>query len=406
MTRRPTVKFLIYLFPALMDMVVASIMFACPQLLAELGASPKEITSLLVVWGVVYALLCPFVGRLTNARNASWLALSSCLLMAVCACSFALLPSLWPMYGTMMVLSVATAFFFTPFQVFMKAVHGHQAKDLAHSVGLYTFAWCTGFACGPFVAAWVWNSAGWKAFHALNALLSVTAAVGLLLMRHYARSDAPRADGDAQASPPVLPDSELAGRPDLAWLGWVAAGTACLVMSMMRSSLFLSGRLMDISRVQVGTVLSIMFVSASLAGLALAHSRTWMYRAVPVALFGLLGLAGLALLPLASVGTAFVMFCAAAVCLGFYTGSFSFYLVFHALSHPERSAKYVAINEAVVGATHAVGPAITGMIWADCAPSRPYVLGICILAPVLIFQTVVHVRVQRRMSEAASPRST
>ncbi|MCD6365208.1 MAG: hypothetical protein J7M14_04970 [Planctomycetes bacterium] len=125
-----------------------------------------------------------------------------------------------------------------------------------------------------------------------------------------------------------------------------------------------------------------------------------------MALFGLIGLAGLALLALAGGDIAFVIFCAGAACLGIYTGSFSFYFVFHALSHPERSAMYVAINEAVVGITHVIGPAIGGVIWANSVPSRPYVVGICILAPVLVFQTAVHVRVQRHMGEALSRRSS
>ncbi|MCD6365209.1 MAG: MFS transporter [Planctomycetes bacterium] len=269
-------KFLIYLFPALMDMIVASVMFTCPQLLAELGASARDVTNLFVAWGVVYALLCPLVGRLTNARNAAWLAISSSLLMGVCAFSFALLPSLWPMYATMMVLSCATAFFFTPFQVFMKAVHGHHARDLAHSVGLYTFAWCAGFACGPFVAAWVWNSAGWRACHGFNGLLSLMTAAGLLLMRHYAHTDRTRADKDSRTPPPVPSENELGAKPNLAWLGWTASGAALLVMALTRSVLPLSGMALDITRAEVGAVLTIIFLAASLAGLGLAHSRTWM----------------------------------------------------------------------------------------------------------------------------------
>ena len=49
------------------------------------------------------------------------------------------------------------------------------------------------------------------------------------------------------------------------------------------------------------------------------------------------------------------------VLFGIFAGMFYFMLVFHALSHPARSGRYIGVNEMLLGLTGIAGPALGGM---------------------------------------------
>ena len=53
------------------------------------------------------------------------------------------------MYFLGVIQGFATAFFFTPFQYFMKLLDANQNKSITHSTGLYTFSWSMGYALRP-----------------------------------------------------------------------------------------------------------------------------------------------------------------------------------------------------------------------------------------------------------------
>jgi MFS family permease len=114
-----------------------------------------------------------------------------------------------------------------------------------------------------------------------------------------------------------------------------------------------------------------------------------MYRPRPVFTFGLFGIAGLYLFSAANTSAAF---CAAAVCFGIYTGALSFYFVFHSLVHPERSARYISINEAIVGMSSITGPLIGGLVADLFKLPTSYLLAAGFLLPALVVQACLHIR--------------
>jgi predicted MFS family arabinose efflux permease len=80
------------------------------------------------------------------------------------------------------------------------------------------------------------------------------------------------------------------------------------------------------------------------------------------------------------------------ILFGVYSGSFFFYLVFHAIAHPVRSARYVAVNESVVGIGGILGPLIGGGLsdrfgfaFSACACTT-------VLLAITAFQAVIHRR--------------
>ena len=143
------------------------------------------------------------------------------------------------------------------------------------------------------------------------------------------------------------------------------------------------------SKAELGAVLFIYCVAQAALAYGLRRSRLWMYRPLPLIAFGLAGVIGLTLLAVAR--SALVFYCAA-VCTGVYTGSTFFYLVFHSLVHPTRSARYVAINEAVVGMTGIVAPFSAGCVADALGLEVSYAAVAVLIGLALIAQGVLHAR--------------
>ena len=61
-------------------------------------------------------------------------------------------------------------------------------------------------------------------------------------------------------------------------------------------------------------------------------------------------------------GTSTWVFYLGAFIFGIYASGFYFYLVFHSLVHPEKSGRYVAWNEVVVGVTGIIAPMAGGFL--------------------------------------------
>lgn len=350
---------LIYLFPAAMDLVLSGVLFMTTVWAAQRGASASTVANLITVWAVVYMLTSLAAGRIVTRRNAAALIVGSCVLAAAISVAFMSCDDLSPMYLLVAIEGIAMAAFFTPFQVFMKIVGESRQRSINRSVGLYTLSWSLGFALGPFVAGLLWETIGWRGCHAVSATVALLVAVGACLLKHHAHA-VPPVSG-ASEDEVVLPvkTDEYAGLPDLAWMGWIFSGTGCIAVTVIRGLFPSSGALCDLPKAEMGIVLFILSFTQAIVGLALGRGRYWMYRPLPVLMFGLCGIASLCLFAVANTFFAFTL---AAACFGLYSGAFFFFLVFHSLVHPEKSARHVSINEAVVGLTAIIGPLVSGLI--------------------------------------------
>ncbi len=390
-------KFLIFFFPALIDMVLGLTFFVAAVRVAEKGSGPIAVTTVIAAWALVYMVAAQWVGRITYAVNSARFIMTGCALLAISSLAFVLVPDLWATYPIIMLLAVGAALFFIPFQVFMKAMDQGDHGVLPRSVGLYTFSWSSGMAAGPFVSAFIWNRFGWQSCYALGIALSVITAIGILFLKHHAEAaPAPVAEPlpeKAGAARPIPVD--YSGMPDLAWLGWLCSGVGCLAVAVLRSYLPSSTTIMGIPRIQQGILLALISGSQALTGLVLCRSRMWMYRALPISVFGACGI--LALLAFGFSGD-FPVLALAAICFGIYSGSFFFFLVFHSLVHPERSTRYVAVNESVVGLTNMLGPLLAGFLAAGFTISAPYwVSALLVLMAVAFHASAIrrHCRVRR-----------
>lgn len=376
-------RFLIFFFPALIDTVLGLSFFVASVRMAEGGGGPIAVTAVTAAWALVYMASAHWAGRVTRAANSAWLIMAGCMLLAVSSLAFIIVPNLGATYPIIMLLALGSAFFFTPFQVFMKAVDKGDEEALPRSVGLYTFSWSAGMAAGPFVSAFIWNRFGWQPCYALGIVLSVGTAFGIFFLKHHAEEHPVAAEEHREAE--RCPAVDYSGMPDLAWLGWLCSGIGCLVVAVLRSYLPSSATAVGMPRAEQGILLALISGSQALTGLVLCRSRLWMYKALPVFLFGICGVSALFVFGFRSD---FLPLALSSALFGIYSGAFFFYLVFHSLVHPEHSTRYVAINESVVGFTCMLGPLLAGFLAAGFSIAAPYWVSTLLVLVIVVFQVL------------------
>jgi len=404
------IRLLIYVFPAAMDAVLAMVLFVCGVRLARLGIGPLGVSSVITLWAAAYMCTNALLARFVTAGNARTLLIVSSLLNALLAVLFSVAGPPAALYALVAVQGAATAVFFAPFQVFMKGFDTGEG-GINRSVGLYTLSWSAGYAIGPFAAGWLWPVIGWRGCHLLNALLMAAMAACFALIRPAGRSPRRRSsspvppDAPPPADPPQMPPPSVYERmPDLAWMAWVFGGIGGMAITLVRGVFPCSGQAAGLSAAAQGMVLFAISGVQALVGLALGRGRWWMYRPLPILGFGILGTAGL--LGFAAAGSA-TGFCAAAVLIGIWSGSFYFYFVFHALVHPRHGPRYVSINEAVVGLTGILGPLAGGWLGGRLSLPAAYAAIAALVGAGVLLQSAIHRRLDGRLTagDPASGRS-
>lgn len=375
-------KFLIYFFPAVLDMWFGTIFFICPMRLAEAGASATVSSGIIVAWAVPYIITNHFLGRWVTSRNAEKMLLWSSLVLAADAFCFILFPAPMLQYLWVVVSGVAGALFFAPFQTFMKGFETGSA-GVVRSTGLYTFSWSIGLACGPFVSGQLWTKFGWQYCHLLDVVIGLTCFAGIYLLGK-ARPSSHKHGAELAASQEL---SAYAHMRDLAWLGWIGSGVGCFVVSIIRGVFPKTATMHQVTVQNSGLAIALVSFSQAFTGLLLCLSKTWMYRPVPV---GLLGLCGVISSILFGYCTTAFSYCVAAILFGIYSGGFFFYLVFHSLVHPSKSARYIAVNEMVVGLGGICGPVMGGILSDKIGLGMPYYFSALLVGAAVLLQVIIH----------------
>ena len=329
-------KLLIYLFPFLMDIIIGAVLFICPTLLAQDKQEAIVITGVASVWALAYMVASHFIGKRLTQKNATPMLIGSCVSITLLCGSFVIFPGLVMMFILMALLGTATAFFFSPFQVFMKAVGGDHDGGVVKSTALYTFSWSAGMAAGPFISAYLWSATSWQACFGVMGACSIITGFGIYMLKHHAETHEPGKNGEAEPQQDSIP--AIANRyekmPDLAYMGWIVSGLGILVNLMMRALLPDTGETLGLAKTQTGNILFLLSGVQATVGLLMIKSRFWMFRKLPTLLFNLCGIASLAMFALCNRVELLYL---AAILGGIYTGSMYFSLVFHSLIHPKKS---------------------------------------------------------------------
>jgi MFS family permease len=380
--------FLVYVFPACIDLMVGSFFFVGTVRLAESGADAVAVSAVLTVWGLCYMLSSLLSGRVAGRRTYVPLALASCAAMSAAALAFIVVPSLSAIFVIIAFFGVAVAFFFPPYMIFMKDFTAGRARGLLVSTATYTFAWSLGLGAGPFIAGFLWSAAGWQWVFVLDAALALFAGAGTFLLSR----------GLSVAAPAGAPQpGEGADRPDMAWVGWVTCGVLLMALSGVRGLFPSTAVLRNVSKQDQGIVLALICLGQAVVSLVIRGHARWMYAVAPGALLGGTGVIALALF--AGAGSAPV-FMAGAFLLGLCSGLCFNYMTFHSLVHPSRAGRYIGINESVVGLTGIVGPLIGAGVARAAGHPGAYILLAALCALAFTAQALIHARLSRRAVSA------
>ena len=383
-------------------------MFVCSNRLADAGRSRTEVGVVLAAWAMAYIISNQVLARFVTSRNAAVMMTVSNLLFAATAGTFLLIDNVWAIYALMAVVAVASALLFLPFQIFMRSVEPDQNQGVVRSVAIYTLAWSSGFASGPFIAGFIYQGLGWQWCFAFTGLLGLLTAGGVQLLKYQAKyhDDEGVAGSEVARTQPIsnAEDVNYYTMPDVVWLQWVVTGVGCLGIYALLALLPSVGVAFVIPKSQIGSIIAAIYFMQALTGFSLIRGKTWMFRPMPVAgfaIFGLMSMVGFGVsllgvldgLELFSVPLRTIGFYASAACYGVFSGSFFFGLVFHALIHPRRRARYVAINETVVGICGVAGPIMAGALADRFGFLTVPVVLIVMIAGIAILQLVVLKRV-------------
>jgi len=368
-------RYLFFLIPAVMDAVTGVVFFISAKRMADGGANSLMVSLTMTAWGVFYALMSFWVGRFQTKRNATKILFTSLALLLVSLMGLMFTEQLYLQYIWLVGTGIGCGLFFAPFQVVVKLFgkEEYALESIAQSTALYTFSWSIGLASGPFLAAFIWGifaaKNGWQYCYLITILLVLAVLAEVVVMHFFVkRRLREEAHAASKEFSPSVPE-EQKKLPDLMMAGWILATLGYIAVSMMRTYLpDFCTKILSMSTFRQGIVVGTISVAQAFTGLLCAKARRWPYRPTVVAAVSFL--AGAAFLLFAST-TTWAAYLAAALFLGIFSGVFCFLLTFHALIHPSKTPRYVAVNETIVGATSIFAPPLGGVM-AAASPHLPF----------------------------------
>ena len=374
-------RIIIYLFPVLINYVLGGVFFISAHRISESGASAVLVTGTMAMWALVYSVVSLLVGRIVNEKNAAGIIAVGGLVLTLVSLAFVLLPGLKLLYLWVALTGVGIALYCTSFQVFMKSLEHHGSSGgIVYATAMYTASWSAGMAIGPFIFAIL----PWQLAFYINAAMAAIMTLSMLALR---KRPAPEQDEEPEAEPKTRQQIDYSAYPDYAWLGWVGAGLGCVTISFVRTLVPKLGVDLGIGKTHAGCILALVSLMQVLWAFLLIRSKTWMYKASIALWAGLAGLLGCLLFAFVKPVPLLYL---AAVLYGSYSSFFYFTLVFFALVHSSQSARYLSINEAVVGIAGICGSILGGQIATYGSITATFIFGalIIILATLHRYQTM------------------
>ncbi len=386
-------KYLFYLLPGLLNVVLGLLFFITAKRMADVGASSLAVAATTPMWALVYALTSFAVGRILNRRNAVKILIVSQLLLLGALSGMLLAPGLKAQYFWLLLCGLGTGLFFAPFQAVVKLFEKNEISldTFARSTAIYTFSWSFGQALGPTVAALVWGAFaiqdGWRYCYMINIGIVLLVIGCLLLMNHFIRNrlaelPSPAREETVAAAATDPATVRAAGHPDLMLSAWILGCGGFLVLPIMRVYLPDYGtKILHFPTATLGIVIAFISFAQALTALSFIRARRWPYHPYVGGLGALCGI--LALLMFGLSGSVAV-WSAGAILLGVFSGICCFNFTYHALANAEKSARYAAVNETIVGSTSVFAPLGAGLLADHTNAIMPFFAAVLAVAIAMI----------------------
>ncbi|MDD5728319.1 MAG: hypothetical protein PHV59_07140, partial [Victivallales bacterium] len=114
-------RFLIFLFPALIDVFIGMLIFITTVRLVNSGATAFNCTLPATAWAFGHSFFSIFVSRINSSKRAPALIVSGCLIMAIASLLLIVFKDVSIQLYWALLAGLGSALFFCSFQIFMKA---------------------------------------------------------------------------------------------------------------------------------------------------------------------------------------------------------------------------------------------------------------------------------------------
>ncbi|MBR2364858.1 MAG: MFS transporter [Lentisphaeria bacterium] len=395
-------RILFYIPPFLMNIITGLIFFVPARRLAAANESAVAVAAAMSAWAVTYTVTSITLGFVQNKKNAVKLILLGQSLSIIALAGLLTVSDIKLQYYWLMLTGFSTVLFYCPFQVIMSALEKNVkgTAALIRSTSFYTFSWSLGLAAGPVAAAAIWGlfdpATGWKVCYIFCMALNVIITVICLFLHAYVKKVNQEEENslveNTVSETPLCPENEKK-LPDFAIDGWALGIGGYLTVYMLRSLLPYRGEVIGLSTTQMGILIGMIAFMQAVTAFALYKSRTWMYKPIPVLIPLAGGIIGLVLA--ATVSNFYVLF-ASMFIYGIFSGIFAWDMIYHAIAIEEKRARYVSVNETIVGVFGILSPLAGGLFATPEKSGLPFLIGAGVLIFAAAFHVVYSVRYQIR----------
>lgn len=357
----------------IIDLILGVLFFAGPMRAVQNHESLKMISLLLTAYGIGYVIFSLSMSKIVKVALAKKQMVAAALLISALCLILAFFENIKISLLVFSIIPFGMSLFFNSFQAFMKDVDSGEAKSLTYSSSMYFFAVSTGFAMGPFISGWMREALPWKAVFLFAAAMAMIVAIGALLFKptHSRRG--------------IGANNQFADKPDLAISGWLGALIGTITLALFLTIYPKQCQAFGMRPGFRGMVIFTQSLVQAFVALSFIKSKNWMFSAKTWPAINFFGIAGLLMLFMAKSP---VYLFIAAVALGVFAGSYFFTAVFHSLSHPSKSVRNIAINEASIGSGFLLGPQLVQFTPAASGFTLPYLYVIPALVVLIIFQYI------------------
>jgi len=378
-------KFILYIVPFSMDVVIALISISIPLFAIKLGASPLILGGLGFTGGLFYVLLSPLFGRLLDYIGYKYLLPLGSLAYFLSSLALCFSSQVYQLFIFMAFVGVSGAMFWPSLEVLV--AHMKTGGPLPRRVSLFNISWCMGAAVGPLVGGVLFQLNLHLPFY-LAGFLSLS--ISLFILREFLTNEAENSPDNStgalpEEDPPLeeyLPLNISQKRASLyLYAAWIANFASYFSVGMIRYLFPKLSVQLGIQPSVLGILLGIVALFQTLTFYVLGKTVRWHYKWMPLVLLQILGAVGLLLVFL---GSSLFIFLLAFMLIGIGGGMTYFSSIFYSLNgHQSKGAKS-GIHEAVLGSGALFGPLIGGILAQAYTLRTPYLLAIFVIGAALI----------------------
>ncbi|MBN2414068.1 MFS transporter [candidate division KSB1 bacterium] len=364
----------IYTYPLLINMIVGVLMFVGPMSAAENNSSLTMISLMITGYGLGYILFSLLMGKIIRTHLAKYQIIGGTLFISLlCLILGAVNNPIW-MIVIYSILPFGASLFFNAFQALMKDVHDLTARPISWSVSSYIASLTFGFAFGPLLSGWLREISSWNTAYFFASGIAFFVAVCAMFCSPV-KSDKKE----------NFVDYSYAKKPDLSISGWAGSLTGFLILSLFLTIFPRQSEQMELRPLIKGLVIFLLNIVQPVYVQLYARHHNWVYRHTVAPFINLLGI--VALLSFYFARNTFGLY-AGAVLFGMFLSTTAFTAIFHSLSHPVKSVRYIAVNEAFVGTGFLLGPQLIHIKPATADFTFSYFVALFLVVFLILFQFI------------------